>query len=205
MVCLTRTSRYRSKRRSWLVPLLPTGGPLSSHCIVSPPVLSMGWALSRSSPPPPSYPSPLTSLSCPSIAHHILPGHHHWLIVIFTRSSPPCHLLPLPSPPSDPSVTHCVQLAHYCRLIVIFKDGPSSSHCHVSPLVLSMGWALLRSSPPPPSSPSPLTSLACPSIAHHILPGHHCWLIVNFKGPQSKRRNFVIAVVLAGFLEAEPI
>ncbi len=24
MVCLTRTSRYRSKRRSWLVPLLPT-------------------------------------------------------------------------------------------------------------------------------------------------------------------------------------
>ncbi len=24
MVCLTKTSRYRSKRRSWLVPLLPT-------------------------------------------------------------------------------------------------------------------------------------------------------------------------------------
>ena len=24
MVCLTRTSRYRSKRWSWLVPLLPT-------------------------------------------------------------------------------------------------------------------------------------------------------------------------------------
>ncbi len=24
MVCLTRTSRYLSKRRSWLVPLLPT-------------------------------------------------------------------------------------------------------------------------------------------------------------------------------------
>ncbi len=24
VVCLTRTSRYRSKRRSWLVPLLPT-------------------------------------------------------------------------------------------------------------------------------------------------------------------------------------
>ncbi len=24
MVCLSRTSRYRSKRRSWLVPLLPT-------------------------------------------------------------------------------------------------------------------------------------------------------------------------------------
>ncbi len=26
MMCLTRTSRYRSKRRSWLVPLLPTVG-----------------------------------------------------------------------------------------------------------------------------------------------------------------------------------
>ncbi len=25
MVCLIRTSRYRSKRQSWLVPLLPTG------------------------------------------------------------------------------------------------------------------------------------------------------------------------------------
>ncbi len=32
VVCLTRTSRYRSKRRSWLVPLLPTvPTPLSSH------------------------------------------------------------------------------------------------------------------------------------------------------------------------------
>jgi hypothetical protein len=28
VVCLTRTSRYRSKRRSWLVPLLPTQGPM---------------------------------------------------------------------------------------------------------------------------------------------------------------------------------
>jgi hypothetical protein len=26
VVCLTRTSRYRSKKWSWLVPLLPTGG-----------------------------------------------------------------------------------------------------------------------------------------------------------------------------------
>ncbi len=26
MVCLTRTSRYRSTGRSWLVPLLPTDG-----------------------------------------------------------------------------------------------------------------------------------------------------------------------------------
>ncbi len=89
---------------------------------------------------------------------------------------PPCHLFLCPSPPSDPSITHHIQPAHHCQLMVIFKGGPSSSHRCVSPLVSLMGWALLRSSPLP-SSPSPLTSLACLSIAGHILPGHHHWLI----------------------------
>jgi hypothetical protein len=97
-----------------------------------------------------------------------------------SRSSPPRHLLTPLLPPSDPSVTHHVQPAHHRWLIVIFKGGPLSSHCLVSPPVLLMGWALLHSSPPPPSSPSPLTSLSCPSIAHHILPGLHCQLIVTF-------------------------
>jgi hypothetical protein len=32
VVCLTRTSRYRSKRRSWSVPLLPTNAPCVHGC-----------------------------------------------------------------------------------------------------------------------------------------------------------------------------
>jgi hypothetical protein len=36
--------------------------------------------------------------------------------------------------------------------------------------------------PPAPSSSSPLTYLACPTIARHVLLDHHGWLIVIFKG-----------------------
>ncbi len=95
-------------------------------------------------------------------------------------SSPPRHLLPLLLPPSDPSVTHCTKPAHHRWLIVIFKGRPLSSHRLVSPPFPLMRWASSHFSTPPPSSPSPLTSLACPSIAHCILPGHHRWLIVIF-------------------------
>jgi hypothetical protein len=45
-------------------------------------------------------------------------------------------------------------------------------------------WTLLAPPPPLPSSSSPFTYLACPTIACHILLGHHGWLIVTFKGGQ---------------------
>jgi hypothetical protein len=128
------------------------------------------WLVPRQRVAPPLLEDENTHTHLPLHCLLILPGHH--LDCYFYALLPPCHLFPLLSPPSDPSVTHCVQLAHHCLLIVIFKGGPPSSHCGVSPPVLSMGWALSRSSPPP-SSPSPLTSLAYPSIVHHILPGHH--------------------------------
>jgi hypothetical protein len=47
-----------------------------------------------------------------------------------------------------------------------------------------------------PSPSSPLTSLACPSTSHRVLPGHHHQLIVIFKGGQSKGDDFVIIAVV---------
>ncbi len=120
------------------------------------------------------------SLDLPHLPLHHRPSHPprspSLVDCYFYALLPPCHLFPLPSPPSDPSDTHRVQPAHHRWLIVIFKGELLSSHCRVSPPVLLMRWASSRSSPPP-SSPSSLTSLACPSIARHILRGHHRWLI----------------------------
>jgi hypothetical protein len=48
-----------------------------------------------------------------------------------------------------------------------------------SPIILS---SLALSPPFPPSSLSPFTYLACPTIACHVLLDHHGWLIVIFKG-----------------------
>jgi hypothetical protein len=51
-------------------------------------------------------------------------------------------------------------------------------------LVDGMGFVALL--PPPPSSPSPLTPLACPLYCPLHPPGlsvfYHCWFIVIFKG-----------------------
>jgi hypothetical protein len=44
VVCLTRTSRYRSKRRSWLVPLLPTAWNKCKQHIEHEYTIA-GWAL----------------------------------------------------------------------------------------------------------------------------------------------------------------
>ncbi len=64
---------------------------------------------------------------------------------------------------------------------------PSRTQCH---------HCIVHAPPPLRFSSSPLTSLAHPSTAHHILPGHHRQLIVIFKVRQSKRDDFVIIVVV---------
>jgi hypothetical protein len=53
-----------------------------------------------------------------------------------------------------------------------------------------------RSPPSPPSSSSPLTSLARPSTSHRVLTGHHRRLIVIFKGGRSEGDDFVIIAVV---------
>jgi hypothetical protein len=119
------------------------------------------------------------SLDLPHSPLHCLPhppGSPSLVDCYFYAHLPPCHLFPLLLPPSDLSVTHRIQPAHHRWLIVIFKGRLLSSHFRVSPPISLMGWALSGSSPPP-SSPSPLTSIACPSIVRHILPGHNRWLI----------------------------
>ena len=59
-----------------------------------------------------------------------------------------------------------------------------------------VSYTTRRSPPSLPSSSSPLTSLARPSTSHRVLPGHHRWLIVIFKGGRSKGNDFVIIAVL---------
>jgi hypothetical protein len=101
---------------------------------------------------------------------------------------------------------HRVQLAHNCQLIVIFKGGPSLAHRRVSSPVVLMKWALLRLSPLLLSSPSPLISLTCPSIAHCILLGSHSSTILAdiyfFNCRWSKGDDFVI--MLLGFVALVP-
>ncbi len=123
---------------------------MSAHCHVSPLVVSMRWALLHSSPLPPSSPSTLTFLTCPSIAHCILPGSQSSNILV------DCYF---------------------------FNYRWSKSNDFV---MVSVGLCRSRR-PPPPSSPSPFTSLACPSIACCVLPGHNPQLIVIFKGRRSKQ------------------
>jgi hypothetical protein len=101
---------------------------------------------------------------------------------------------------SDPSVARRVQLAHHCQLVVIFKGGPSLAHCRVSPPVVSMRWASLRSSSLPPSSPSPLTSLTyLPLHCHCVLPRSQSSAILVdcyfLNCRWSKGNDFVIVVV----------
>jgi hypothetical protein len=114
-------------------------------------------------------------------------------------SSPP---LSSPSPIASfpiPLLHYCVQRTHHCQLIVIFKDRPSLAHCHVSPPVVSMRWALLHSSPLPPSSPSPITSLTCPSIA---CLGWESRFLVPISGTPIVSRiliSFLIPKILVGF------
>jgi hypothetical protein len=54
--------------------------------------------------------------------------------------------------------------------------------------------------PPPPSSSSLFTYLACPTIACHVLLGHHGWLIVTFKGGQRLECAFYCNPWVAGQL-----
>jgi hypothetical protein len=126
------------------------------------------------------------SLTRSSIARRVRPVRHRRLIVAFKavattamatmllssslRSSPPCCLPPLPflphlplnRPPGPPAPTGC----HHCWLIVIsliaggarvtiLSSSSSGFAAHSSPLL---------------SPPSPLTSLAHPSIACRVLP-----------------------------------
>ncbi len=145
------------------------------HCLPTSSVNAMGFVVLITTPAlfPLSLDLPCLPLNCPSHP----PGSPLLVDCYFYALLPSLHLLPLPLPPSGPSVIHRVQPSYQRWLIVIFKGGLLSSHCRVSPPVSLMGWALSCSSPPP-SSPSPLISLTCPSIAHPILLGHHCWLIM---------------------------
>jgi hypothetical protein len=202
----------------------PQPPPLSPfHYLI---VVCFIWALALSCSFPSPTISPLSPcLTCPPLyfpPHPPLPAiyHHHRLIVkyfiISFLSSSSC--LPTGSvdemgfvalllPPivfslshcllSNPSVAHRVQPAHHCQLILIFKGGPSSAHCRVSPPV--MRWVSLRSSPLPPYSPSPLTSLTCPFIARCVLRGSQSSTILVdcsfFNCRWSKGNDFVIVVV----------
>jgi hypothetical protein len=168
--------------------------------------------------PLPHLPTPLSPTTPPPAFIY----HHHWLIVKYFIISFLPLLLCLSTSFVDgmgfvallltpiifslshrllsyPSVAHHIQLAHHHKLIVIFKGRPLLAHCHVSPPVVLMRWASLCLSPLPPTSPSPLTTLTCPSIAHWVLLGSQSSTILvdcYFSNCRwSKGDDFVIVVV----------
>ncbi len=104
----------------------------------------------------------------------------------------PTTLFPL-SPNLSHLPLHCllhppgITVIHHHWLIVVSLIAGGTRAIILSSSLL--GFVALAS--PPPSSPSPFTSHACPSIACCVLPGHHCQLIVIiFKGWRSKHHDF---------------
>ncbi len=98
-----------------------------------------------------------------------------------------CPLPPLPSPlslaPPLPVASYRDHSLPPSWFIVISLIAGGARAMILSSLLLGF----VARVPFPPSSPSPFTSLACPSIACHVLLGHHHQLIVIFKGRWSER------------------
>ena len=122
---------------------------------------------------------------CPSSLHRC---HHH---VSHCCAPPPsCHLHLNSSPPlhTPPFSTHH---GHHCWLIVVclWVGG-------ASPIILS---SLALSPPFPPSSLSPFTYLACPTIACHVLLDHHGWFIIFLKGSRRGECAFYCYRWVAGW------
>ena len=93
------------------------------------------------------------------------------------RSPPP--VTPLsPHLPRSPYISRHIIPSDHCQLIVKSSSSPGR------PTVFIIRMAFVAQPPPPcrpPSCPSPLTSLAWPSIACRASAVcHHCWLIVIF-------------------------
>ncbi len=89
------------------------------------------------------------------VAPHSLPHH------LPPRPSPhlPTPLLPTTSPPA-----RHLQYHHHRLIVEYFIIFHFCRCCRVSPRVLLMGWALSRSSSPPLSSPSPISSFQTPLL-----------------------------------------
>ncbi len=136
--------------------------------------------------PPQSYPSCLASLTCHSIACRILTPLLtvitiiSWLLFfvptgfvddigfIALLSPPPSSPSPL-SPSSSPPLPAASSGYHWLPPMLVdcyfYKGGQSEGQN----FVITFVGILSGLSPPPPSLPSPLTSLACPSIACCVL------------------------------------
>ncbi len=142
--------------------------------------------LCHAPPPLQSYLTCRISLTCCSIAHlvvtppltvitiigwllfFILTGSVNdtgFVALLFLPPSSPSPLCPSPSPPS-PTMSSCshwlLPLSVDCYLV---NGGQSKG----KEFVIADVWLLSCSSPPPPSFPLPLTSLACPSTACCVL------------------------------------
>jgi hypothetical protein len=103
----------------------------------------------------------------------------------------PRHLHPTPSPPSRTPLFHTHRGHHHWLIVVCFMGGQSKR----------IDVVIARAPPPPqPSSLSPFTYLARPTIARHIRLGHHGWLIVIFKGGRRGECAFYCNCWVAGQL-----